>query len=91
MRRPGSAWASTWSWSAAGRGSCSAWTSRPPTSTAISRRGDDDVVDLHRGYSTGGDGKVDTTWALVWHLDAAGKVDRVVNLPGDQHQVDAFI
>jgi hypothetical protein len=28
--------------------------------------------------------------ALVWHLDAAGKVDRVVNLSGDQHQVDAF-
>ena len=37
----------------------------------------------------GGDGKVDTTWALVWHLDAAGKVDRVVSLSGDQHQVDA--
>ena len=31
------------------------------------------------------------TWALVWHLDAAGKVDRVVNLSGDQHQMDAFI
>jgi hypothetical protein len=39
----------------------------------------------------GGDGKVDTTWALVWHWDAAGKVDRVVNLSGDQHQMDAFI
>jgi uncharacterized protein len=39
----------------------------------------------------GGDGKVDTTWAFVWHLDAAGKVDRVVNLSGDQHQMDAFI
>jgi hypothetical protein len=24
-------------------------------------------------------------------LDAAGKVDRVVNLSGDQHQMDAFI
>jgi hypothetical protein len=47
--------------------------------------------DIYRGYSTGGDGKVDTTWALVWHLDAAGKVDRVVNLSGDQHQMDAFI
>ena len=47
--------------------------------------------DIHRGSSTGGDGKVDTTWALVWHLDAAGKVDRVVNLSGDQHQMDAFI
>jgi uncharacterized protein len=47
---------------------------------------DDYVVDIHRGYYTGGDGKVDTTWALVWHLDAAGKVDRVVNLSGDQHQ-----
>jgi uncharacterized protein len=35
--------------------------------------------------------KVDTTWALVWHLDAAGKVDRVADLSGDQHQMDAFI
>jgi hypothetical protein len=65
---------STWSWSATDPGSCSAWTSRPLTSTR----------------SAGGDGKVDTTWALVWHLDAAGKVDRVVNLAGDQHHVDAF-
>jgi uncharacterized protein len=24
-------------------------------------------------------------------LDTAGKVDRVVNLSGDQHQADAFI
>jgi hypothetical protein len=24
-------------------------------------------------------------------LDAAGKVDRVVNLSGDQHQMDVFI
>jgi hypothetical protein len=24
-------------------------------------------------------------------LDAAGKVDRVVNLSGDQHQMNAFI
>jgi uncharacterized protein len=59
--------------------------------TFFLQAGDDYVVDLHRGYSTGGDGKVDTTWAFVWHLDAAGKVDRVVNLSGDQHQMDAFI
>jgi hypothetical protein len=58
--------------------------------TFFLQAGDDYVVDIHRGYSTGRDGKVDTTWALVWHLDAAGKVDRVVNLSGDQHQVDAF-
>ena len=56
--------------------------------TFLLQAGDDYVVDIHRGYSTGGDGKVDTTWALVWHLDAAGKVDRVVNLSGDQHQMD---
>ena len=31
----------------------------------------DDYVDSHRGYFMGGDGKVDPTWALVWHLDAA--------------------
>jgi hypothetical protein len=59
--------------------------------TFFLQAGDDYVVDLHRGYFMGGDGKVDTTWAFVWHLDAAGKVDRVVNLSGDQHQMDAFI
>jgi uncharacterized protein len=59
--------------------------------TFFLQAGDDYVVDLHHGYFMGGDGKVDTTWALVWHLDAAGKVDRVVNLSGDQHQMDAFI
>jgi hypothetical protein len=80
-----------WRWSAAGRGSCSAWTSRPPNEHGDQQAGDEYVVDIHRGYSTGGDGKIDTTWALVWHFDAAGKVDRVVNLSGDQHQVDAFI
>jgi ketosteroid isomerase-like protein len=52
---------------------------------------DDYVVDIHRGYSTGGEGKVDTIWALVWHFNADGKADRVINLSGDQHQMDAFI
>ena len=52
---------------------------------------DDYVVDIHRGYSTQGVGKVDTTWALVWHFNADGKVDRVINLSGDQHQMDAFV
>ena len=50
----------------------------PPTSTAISRRRRQGRHDLGARL------------ALVWHLDAAGKVDRVVNLSGDQHQVDAF-
>jgi hypothetical protein len=27
----------------------------------------------------------------VWHFDADGKVDRVVNLSGDQHQMDTFV
>lgn len=49
------------------------------------------VVDIHRGYSTAGVGKVDTTWALVWHFGADGRVDRVLNLSGDQHQMDAFV
>jgi len=49
------------------------------------------VVDIHRGYSTQGDGVVDTTWALVWHFTADGTVDRVLNLSGDQHQMDAFV
>ena len=49
------------------------------------------VVDIHRGYSTAGVGSVDTTWALVWHFGADGRVDRVLNLSGDQHQMDSFI
>jgi uncharacterized protein len=58
---------------------------RPP-SPVRTKRGIDEVL----AYPTSGDGKVDTTWALVWHLDAAGMVDRVVNLSDDQHQMDAF-
>jgi uncharacterized protein len=42
--------------------------------TFFLQAGDDYVVDIRCGYATGGD----------------GKVDRVVNLSGDQHQVDAF-
>ncbi|MGW6707277.1 nuclear transport factor 2 family protein [Streptomyces sp. NPDC054956] len=49
------------------------------------------VVDVHRGWTTGGVGKVDTLWALVWHFDADGKVDRVTNLSGDQHQMDSYV
>jgi len=49
------------------------------------------VVDVHRGYSTLGIGRVDTTWALVWHFNPEGKVDRVVNLTADQHQMDRFV
>jgi ketosteroid isomerase-like protein len=49
------------------------------------------VVDIHRGYSTEGVGKVDTMWALVWHFNGEGKVDKVFNLCGDQHQMDAFV
>lgn len=52
---------------------------------------DDYVVDIHRGYSTAGDGQVDTSWALVWHFDTAGRVDNVMNLSADQHQMDSFI
>ncbi|MEV6073064.1 nuclear transport factor 2 family protein [Nocardia sp. NPDC052001] len=52
---------------------------------------DEYVVDIHRGYSTAGEGGVDTIWALVWHFNSDGKVDRVVNLSGDQHQMDNYI
>lgn len=52
---------------------------------------DEYVVDIHRGWSTKGTGQVDTTWALVWHFRPDGKVDRVINLSGDQHQMDSFI
>ncbi|MEV4005539.1 nuclear transport factor 2 family protein [Actinomadura sp. NPDC049753] len=49
------------------------------------------VVDIHHGWTTEGIGKVDTMWALVWHFNADGKVDRVFNLSGDQHQMDTFV
>jgi ketosteroid isomerase-like protein len=52
---------------------------------------DEYVVDIHRGWTTEGVGQVDTLWALVWHFNADGKADRVVNLSGDQHQMDAFV
>jgi ketosteroid isomerase-like protein len=52
---------------------------------------DEYVVDIHRGWTTEGVGQVDTLWALVCHFNADGKVDRVVNLSGDQHQMDAFV
>ncbi|WP_034263705.1 nuclear transport factor 2 family protein [Actinospica robiniae] len=52
---------------------------------------DEYVVDIHRGYTTEGVGQVDTMWALVWHFNAEGKIDRVLNLSGDQHQMDAFV
>jgi hypothetical protein len=55
------------------------------------RASDEYVVNIHRGWPTKGTGQVDTTWALVWHFRPDGKVDRVVNLSGDQHQMDAFI
>jgi ketosteroid isomerase-like protein len=48
------------------------------------------VVDIHRGWSSAGEGKVDTMWALVWHFNNEGKVDRVINLCGDQAQMDTF-
>jgi uncharacterized protein len=52
---------------------------------------DEYVVDIHRGWTTEGVGRVDTLWALVWHFNADGRADRVVNLSGDQHQMDAFV
>jgi len=59
--------------------------------TVFLEANDEYVVDVHRGWSTRGTGGVDTIWALVWHFNADGKVDRVVNLSGDQHQMDAFV
>jgi len=50
----------------------------------------DYVVDIHRGWSTALEGKVDTMWALVWRFGSDGKVRQVVNLSADQAQMDAF-
>ncbi|XVS65884.1 nuclear transport factor 2 family protein [Actinosynnema sp. CA-299493] len=52
---------------------------------------DEYVVDVHRGWTTAGEGKVDTLWALLWHFDDDGRIDRVVNLSADQHQMDSYI
>lgn len=49
------------------------------------------VVDIHRGHTTKGVGVVDTMWALVWHFNSDAKVDRVVNLSADQHQMDTYV
>ncbi|AYG03751.1 nuclear transport factor 2 family protein [Gryllotalpicola protaetiae] len=49
------------------------------------------VVDIHRGWTTDGIGSVDTLWALVWHFDGDNRIDRVVNLSADQHQMDAYV
>jgi len=59
--------------------------------TFFLQSGGDFVVDIRRGYSTGGTGAVDTNWALVWHFNPDGKVDSVINLSADQHQMDSFI
>jgi len=59
--------------------------------TIFLQTGGEYVVDVHRGYTTAGVGGVDTTWALVWHFDDQGKVDRVVNLTADQHAMDSFV
>lgn len=48
------------------------------------------VVDVHRGWSTALEGKVDAIWALVWHFDDEGRIDEVTNLCGDQAQMDHF-
>lgn len=48
------------------------------------------VVDIHRGWSNAGIGSVNTLWALIWHFDRNGKVDKVVNLSGDQAQMDTY-
>jgi len=51
---------------------------------------DEYVVDVHRGWSTLLEGKVDTLWALVWRFGPDGKVRDVVNLSADQAQMDAY-
>jgi uncharacterized protein len=40
---------------------------------------DEYVVDIHRDWTTEGVGKIDTLCAPVWHFNAEGKVDPVVN------------
>jgi uncharacterized protein len=63
--------------------------------TFFLQAGDDYVVDIHRGYSTGGDGKVDTTWALVWHSSGTwtppARSTGSSTSPATSTKMDAFI
>jgi ketosteroid isomerase-like protein len=50
---------------------------------------DEWVVDLHRGWNTVGEPRIDMTWALAFRI-RDGRIAEAVNYPGDQHEADRF-
>ena len=47
------------------------------------------VVDVHRGWGSFGDNKVDMNWVLFYEV-RDGKIVNVQNFAGNQHEVDLF-
>lgn len=47
------------------------------------------VIDLHRGYSTEGEGQVDITWALAFRI-ADGRIAEAMNSAFDQYAADTY-
>jgi len=50
---------------------------------------DDWVIDLHRGWSTEGEGQVDILWALAFRIED-GRIAEAVNFAFDQYAADAY-
>lgn len=51
--------------------------------------GGDWVIDLHRGYSTEGEGQVDITWALAFRI-SDGRIAEAMNFAFDQYAADTY-
>jgi len=51
--------------------------------------GGDWVIDLHRGWSTTGEGQVDITWALAFRIED-GRIAEAVNFAFDQYAADTY-
>ena len=49
----------------------------------------DYVIDCHRGYGEYDGKKIDINWVLLYQVED-GKIRKVQNFAGDQHEADAF-
>ncbi len=47
------------------------------------------VIDLHRGWSTEGEGQVDITWALAFRI-VDGRIAETMNFAFDQYAADTY-
>jgi hypothetical protein len=50
---------------------------------------DDWVIDLHRGFSTAGEGELDILWALAFRIED-GQIAEAINFAFDQAAANAF-